>query len=137
MMMDFAAVMTGLSQVAVDAGVVERAYDWPTADINPPCLVVGYPEGPQPFDATMSRGHDRATFPVWIIVGALDRRNVRDRLGAYLLPLKAAVEAASTMGELAEAVPWASARVQTWGVEPFAVESIDYMSIKFDIDVLT
>lgn len=135
--MDFAAVMTALTQVAADADVIERAYDWPTADINPPCLIVSYPEGPQAFDFTMARGHDRATFPAWIVVGALVKRETRDRLNPYLLAFKSAVETATTYGALAEEVPWASARVVSWGVEPFAVEGLDYMSIRFDIDVLT
>jgi hypothetical protein len=134
---DFAAVMTALTQVAVDAGVVERAYDWPTADINPPCLVAGYPEGPQGFDATMYRGHDRALFPVYIVVGAMVKRETRDRLAPYLTPFKAAIETAATYGETMLPVPWASTRVESWDIVPFAVESLDYMAIKFAVDVLT
>lgn len=135
--MDFAAVMTAIAQVAVDADIVDRAYDWPTADINPPCLVTGYPEGPQAFDATMGRGHDRALFPVWIVVGAMVKRETRDRLAPYLLPFKLALESAVTYGATALPVPWASIRVESWGMEPFAVEGLDYMSIKFGLDVLT
>lgn len=135
--MNFAAVMTALSAIPVEAEIVDRAYDWPTADVSPPCLIVSYPEGPQGFDATMARGHDRAVFPAWLVVGAMVKRETRDKLIPYLLPVKAALEEASTYGAEEDPVPWSTVRVQSWGIEPFSVEGLDYMAIKFEIDVLT
>lgn len=137
--MNFAAVMTAVAAVPVDVGLIDRSYDWPTADINPPCLVVSYPEGPNDFDATMRRGHDRATFPAYLVVGDLVKRVTRDKLQAYLEPFKSAIESAAGHGDPEDPtpVPWSSVRVASWSVVPFAVEGLDYAAIKFEIDVLT
>lgn len=136
--MDFSAVMVALAAIPVEAELVARSYDWPTADINPPCLVVSYPEGPQDFDTTMRRGHDRALFPAYLVVGDLIKRVTRDKLQPYLQPFKAAIEGATGHGDdPVIPVPWNSVRVASWSVVPFAVEGLDYAAIKFEIDVLT
>jgi hypothetical protein len=128
---DVAAVMTGLAEALTDGEtpVLTRAYDWPTLDVEPPALIVGYPETGQPFDATMRRGADRATFPAWIVCGVMDKRSSRDVVAAYILPAKTAWEDATG--------PWESLRVTTWGVDAVNVGGLDYVAAKFEIDVLT
>lgn len=136
--MNFDAVMVALAAIPVDAEIVERSYDWPSPTVNPPCWLVDYPEGPQGFDATMGRGHDRALFPAYLVVGDLTKRVTRAALNTYLQPIKSAIESATGHGdEPATPVPWTSVRVASWSVVPFSVGGLDYMSIKFDIDVLT
>lgn len=135
--MDFDAVMVALAAIPVDAEIVETAYDWPSASIKPPCWLIDYPEGPQAFDATMGRGHDRALFPAYLVVGSLVDRVTRAALNTYLQPIKDAIEAATSHGEVLTPVPWTSVRVASWSVVPFSVGQLDYMAIKFDIDVLT
>jgi hypothetical protein len=127
---DVAAVMTAIADALTAGDVLERAYDWPTLDVSPPCAIVGYPEAGQPFDATMRRGADRATFPVWIVCGVADKRSSRDVVASYIAPVKAALESAG--GDA-----WESARVTTWGVDPVNIAGLDYVAAKFEIDVLT
>lgn len=126
---DVAAVMTALTGALVADEVLDRVYDWPTLDVNPPCAVAGYPEAGQPFDATYNRGHDRATFPLWIVCGVADKRSSRDVVAGYVAPAKAALEAGTG--------PWESVRVITWGVDPVNVAGVDYVALKLEIDVLT
>lgn len=123
-----AAVMTAIHDALVP-DVVTRGFDYPSLKVDPPTVVVGYPEGPQNFDTTMVRGIDRALFPVWIVVGDMVRRESRDKLNPYIAAAKAALD-----GDLGGAVQ--SARVTTWGIEGFATEALDYVSVKFTVDVV-
>jgi hypothetical protein len=128
--MDMAAVMTAIKDCLHPAVVDHQAFDYPTLTVNPPTVVVGYPEGPQPYDATFSRGLDRALFPCWIVVGDIVRRESREKLTPYITAAKAALEP-----DLDGAVE--SARVTEWSIEPFSTETLDYVSVKLTIDVLT
>ena len=128
---DVAAVMTGIAETIKAAGVVKRVYDWPTLDVEPPCLIVGYPESGQPFDQTYARGHDRATFPAWIVCGVADKRSSRDVVTSYITAYKDAME--DPDGDY----PWESLRVTTWGVDPVNIGGLDYVAAKFENDVLT
>lgn len=129
--MNVAAVMTAVANALTDELVVERAYDWPAGSVDPPCAIVGYPEAGQPFDNTMSRGTDRALFPLWIVCGAADKRSSRDVVTGFVAPVKAALE-------LPPADPaWLSLRVTTWGVEFVNIAGLDYVAAKFELDVLT
>lgn len=60
-----------------------RVFDYPTDLAQFPCAVVGLPtEGT--YDVTAQPQTDRASFPVIVMVGALNDRSARDQLSAYL-----------------------------------------------------
>jgi len=130
--MDFVAVMNAIGQAAVDADLVEegRAYAWPTTTINPPCVIVDYPEGPQAFDLTMRRGADQATFVAFVVVGDMVPRVTGETLNTYLQPFKDAVEEFVTPA-------WDTARVMSWEVTSLVVKSLPYSALRFEIDVVT
>lgn len=134
---DFTACMEAIGAAAVDAGLIEdgRAYAWPTTEINPPCVIVDYPAGPQPFDNTMARGSDRTTFVAYLAVGGLVPRISGAVLNTYLQPFKDAVEGYAP--ELPDELPWSTARVTTWEVVPLIVKTLQYQALRFEIDVVT
>jgi hypothetical protein len=68
----------------VPAEATQRVHAFPVAEVNPPCAVVGYPDEPISFDATFQRGSDRATIPVYFVVGKVVERTARDALSAIL-----------------------------------------------------
>jgi hypothetical protein len=68
----------------VPAEAAERVHAWPVKQVNPPCAVVGYPDEPIAFDATFQRGSDRATIPIYFLVGGVHDRTARDALSAIL-----------------------------------------------------
>lgn len=131
-MTSIAAVMTAITEVAVAGEIVERAYDWPTLQVNPPALVVGYPD--LNFDFTFRGGTDRATYPVWIICGLADQRSSRDVLSKYVTGGGATVKAVLD-GDLAGAVR--SCRVVNCNLEVVNIGGLDYAAARFDLDVLS
>lgn len=134
---DLVRIMDGIAAVARDSmlGFGDRVYDWPTLTVNPPCLVVGYPTS-LTFDATYGRGADRATFPVWVVLGRVDARSTRDVLGDYLGPVDNVTSVKSVLdGDLDGSCQ--SARVTAATVEAVNISGVDYQSIRFDLDVLT
>lgn len=130
---ELAGVMDAIADAARAAGVVDKVYEWPASTLTPPCLVVGYPTSVT-FDYTMARGHDRATFPVWIICGRQDERTARDVLSGYVSDGGARVKTALD-GTLGGEVT--SARVQSVGFETMTIGGVEYISAAFDLDVLT
>lgn len=130
---ELAGVMDAIADAAIAAEVVDRVYEWPTSTPAPPCLVVGYPTAVT-FDVTMQRGHDRATFPVWVICGRADERTARDVLSSYVSDGGNRVKTALD-GDLGGAV--SSARVQSVGFELMTMGGVEYISAAFELDVLT
>lgn len=126
-----ADVMTAITEVAVNGGLVDRAYDWPTLDVNPPCLVAGYPD--LSFDLTMRRGADRATYPVWIVCGVADKRSSRDVLSPFIVGGGVSVKGI-LQGTLNGTVQ--SARVTTCQIETVNIGGLDYVAARFDLDVV-
>lgn len=130
------SVMDGIAARAKAAGLVldDRVYAWPTLTVNPPCLVVGYPTEIT-YDATMGRGSDRATFPVWVIAGKVDARTTRDVIATYIGPDGSASVKSALDGTLGGACQ--SCRVTAATIEAINVSGVDYQSVRFDLDVLT
>lgn len=129
---DLAAVMDAIANTAVAGEVVERAYPWPTLEVSPVCLIVGYPTELN-FDTTMARGSDRATFPVWIVCGKAEARTTRDVVTAYITGATGVKDVLD--GNLGGAVQ--SARVMSMVMENANIAGIDYLAARFDLDVLT
>lgn len=131
--LDLAAVMDALVASVVDAGILDRAYGWPLPEVSPPCVVAGYPTSYSP-GVTMDRGHDRATFPIWLVLGRIDERTTRDVFGSYLNGTADIVDALNNADVDHE---W-SCRVMAAEVQPWVpVPELTYLSIRFDVDVLT
>ena len=136
--LDLVAVMDGIANTlgASDLGFADRVFEWPTLSVNPPCAVVGYPTA-LTFDATYARGSDRATFPVWVILGRIDARSTRDQVGLYLGFGAGGAESVKDAldGDLAGSCQ--SCRVTAATIEAVNISGVDYQSIRFDLDVLT
>lgn len=134
MKMDLSAVMDALARSTEAAGI-ERGYGWPTTQFSPPCVCVGYPTDFQA-GITGTRGNDRAVFPVWLILGAINSRSTRDVAATYFTgaanDLVDALNAADTDPAMQ------SCRVAAMQVEPYVeLGGGTYLSIRFDVDVLT
>lgn len=76
-----------------------RVYDYLAENVAVPAAVVGLPM-PLTYDHTKGRGTDRATFPVYLVVGRVSDRAARDALAVYCdgtaaatVAVKAAVDA--------------------------------------------
>lgn len=126
--------MDAVAARALTAGIVKRAYGWPNLAVEPPCLIVGYPTVLN-YDATMARGSDRATFPVWIVCGKIDARTTRDAVAEFISPAGALGVKTALDGNLGGAVQ--SCRVMSMTMEVTNIGGVDYQAPRFDLDILT
>lgn len=132
--LDLAGIMDAIARTAVLSGIVKRAYAWPTLDVSPPALIVGYPTELN-YDATMARGSDRAVFPVWVVCGKIDARSTRDIVAAYVSPAGARGVHDALSGDLGGVVQ--TCRVRSMTIEATTINSVDYTAPRFDLDILT
>lgn len=100
--------------------------------VSVPAAVVGFPDS-YDFDQTMSRGSDRVTFPVTVLVGKADARSARDQLAAYCdgagdSSVKAAVDRFVSTA-------WDSARVTAVEFGVITVSGVEYLGATFDVEV--
>lgn len=131
--MNVSGIMDGLGvRLATITGL--RVFDFIPDSASPPAAMVALPE--IFYDLTMARNADRATFPVHVVVGKASDRNARDRLAAYVAgtgasSVKAAIEAAPTLGGVADSLRVTEARVSimTFGAQEF-------LAATFDVDVV-
>jgi hypothetical protein len=126
--LDLAATMDALAG-ATPAGI---SHAWPVESITPPCWVVGYPEDID-FDAVFARGSDKATFPMFYIVGKVTTKTARDMLSAVISgvdELKAAIEADPTLGAVIQ-----TCRVTHCRPQEITVAGVAYLSARFDVEV--
>lgn len=96
--------------------------------VTPPAAVVDFPS--VDYDNTFSRGADRVTLPVTVLVSRVDSRSARDRLLTLAGQVKAAIEDA-------EPTSYHSARVV--GVEfnhSFVLAAVEYAAAAFSVDVI-
>lgn len=114
--------------------IAERAYEWPTLNFVPPCVVVGYPVD-NGLNATYRRGSSRATFPVWVVCGRADERSAREVLGGYIAGEEGGIVRQTFDGDLGGAVQ--TCLVTTFVVEAVASAGVDYIAARFDLDILT
>lgn len=84
---DLEALMDALA-AKVPTTLTERVWGYPTDKINPPCVVVGYPTGPSPFDETFQEGSDGTTIPVYFVCGKWVERNTRKAISDALTGAK-------------------------------------------------
>jgi hypothetical protein len=104
---------------------------WPE-NISPPTAIVGLPDSCE-FDKGFSRGSDRATFPVTVVVGRVDVRTARNNLSDYASgsgssSVKAAVEDHAP-------IAYHSARVTKVEFGAIQIGGVEYVAATFDIDI--
>lgn len=130
--MDLNAVMAELgSRVNTIEGL--RAYPYPADTINPPAVIVGYPE--ITYDLTMRRGRDMYTVPLWLMVPVDPVRTGPARLAPYLAgagekSVKAVVESGTYTSFDTESLQVASATPQ-----PLKIADVDYEAYRISVDL--
>ena len=131
--MNLAAVMDDLGTAL---GQVQglRVFPFSADKVHPPAAVVLWPERID-YDATMTRGADRITMPVAVLVGRVDQRSARDALAKYMDgsgpdSVKTAVE--SFTGQSS----WSSVRVKTATPDSFESGGTTYIGALFAIDII-
>lgn len=109
-----------------------RVFPYSADKVSPPAAIVGWPD-PLTYDATMARGADQLTLPVYVMVGRLDARTSRDRLALYLdgageSSIKAAIDGGTYTA-------CDSARVASANVEALASGGVEYLGAVFDVEI--
>lgn len=135
--LDLNAVMDGLGvRLATISGL--RVFDYPTDQLEPPAAVVGLPTEIA-YDYSKARGFDRATFPVFVVVGGAFARAARDALGPYLAgsgpqSIKAAIEGDRTLAGACATLGVAVGRSDGSGI---TVNGVRYTGAIFEVEVTT
>lgn len=80
--MNIAGVMDALATKA--RTVYPRAYGYPVESVQPPAVVVSYPEDDITIHSTFGRGSDEAEFPIYVVVGKSSEKPARDALSAAI-----------------------------------------------------
>ena len=157
MSIDLAAVMDALASGATSAAGLERGYGWPVDTVSPPAVVVGYPEEFE-YDQTFGNTTDRATFPVWVVVGRVSTRAARDAIGSFVPGGGGGLvtESGDTLltedgdtliGEAESSAIKAhldgnlggkcdSANVARSAIEAVVIGGIDFLAARYDVDVI-
>jgi hypothetical protein len=109
-----------------------RVFPYSADRITPPAAIVGWPEMIT-YDATMARGMDRQSVPVWVIVGRVDARSARDELAAYL----DGSGSRSVKAALDDGIYTAchTVRVATATVQTFTFAGVEYIGAEFIVDI--
>ncbi|MFE9748452.1 hypothetical protein ACFYOT_26395 [Saccharothrix saharensis] len=129
--MNLADVMDELG-TALEAIEGLRVHPYYADRIAPPSAVVGWPD-PLDYDATMGRGADRVTLPVYVLVGKVDARSARDRLAVYLDGSDSkSVKAALDNGTYTACD---SVTVTSATVESISVAGVEYLGGVFQVDI--
>ncbi|WP_410669135.1 hypothetical protein [Amycolatopsis sp. cmx-4-68] len=130
--MNIADVMDDLG-TALEAVDGLRVFPYSADRIVPPAAIVGWPD-PITYDATMARGADTLTVPLFVVVGKLDARTSRDRLAKYLDG--AGDDSVKDVLEAASYTAFDSVRVQEARVDGISVAGTDYLGAVFQLDII-
>lgn len=109
-----------------------RVFPYWADRITPPAAIVAWPD-PVTYDATMGRGADQMTLPLFVLVGRFDARSTRDRLAVYLDG-----SGDSSVKAVLEAHTWTSCdsvRVASATVDSYTVAAVDYLGAEFSLDI--
>lgn len=129
--MNLGGVMDELG-AALDTIEDLRVFPYSAQRITVPAAIVTWPEEIN-YDQAMSRGGDRLTLPVFVLVGLIDARSSRDDLAAYLAgsgprSVKAVIDGYRY-------IELDSARVTSAKVESVSVAGVEYLAGVFDVDI--
>lgn len=89
--MDIAATMDA---IAAATGMT-NAFAYPVDDAVAPCAIVGYPRGDLLLHRTFGVANANATFPVWIVFGAVMHKETRDSISTVMASVVAGIDAAN------------------------------------------
>lgn len=129
--MNVAAVMDELgAALGTISGL--RVFPYSATKVVPPAAIVGWPD-PYNFDSTMARGSDRATFPIYVVVGNVDARTSRDAISRYAdgsgeASVKAVLEAF-------EFTACDAVRVMSCEFSTITVAGVEFLAATFQNDV--
>lgn len=129
--MNLSAVMDEVAnQLATIAGL--RAIAWPDGSVSPPAAIVTMPAG-YVFDDTGTRGADRITLPVVLLVSGAVPRIARDALGLYCNG-----SGASSIKQVLEShtyTTFSTLRVTGIEFDTYTYGGVDYPAAIFTLDV--
>jgi hypothetical protein len=129
---DLANVMDEMgTALGVIAGL--NVFPFSANRITPPAAVVGWPD-PITYDATMRRGGDRMTVPVYVVVGKVEARSARDRLAAYLDGANTTSVKTALEGHTFTACD--SVRVTEARVDAVTIAGVEYLGAIFQADII-
>lgn len=134
--LDLSTTMQAIASALTTAGVVDRAYAFPSPIVQFRQAAVGYPRGSNDFDHAFGRGMERATIPVWVICGYAGEERARDYISGLLSGAADVKDALD--GTLSGAVD--SLRVTSWEVETYPFGDNPqalFIAVRFDCDVIT
>lgn len=128
---NLATIMDAIATTLQAAGVAPRADGFPVATVNPPHIVVSYPETIT-FDLTMARGADTITIPIFLMLGEIKDKSARDALSA-------AIDGAAGVkqvldGNLGGVVD--SLRVTDMVARQVKVGDVDYLAAVFTAEIV-
>src|SRR5262245_29555329 len=129
------ATWAQVSQAEVDAliaaSVAPRGDPHPVGTVNPPHIVVGYPDRLD-FDETMGRGADRATFEIFLVAGRINEKSAWQVISAAIdgaNGVKATLD--GTLGGVVD-----TQRVTDMRVEGVEIAGVTYVAAVFSIDAV-
>lgn len=110
-----------------------RAFAFPVKAINPPTVIVAYPQN-YTFDATYGRGMDKMKLRLIVAIGNVTERTTRTRLGAYCdgagtSSLKAHLQSGAYTS-------FDMVRVASIDFDVITIAGADYMGAIFNLDIV-
>lgn len=133
-----AATMRAIASALETAGVVDRAYGWPNAIVQPGQAAVAYPEpGDIEFDVTFQRGLEHAVIPVWVVCGYAGEERTLDTVSALLsgdADVKDALD--GTLSGTVGSLRVMDASIERYDANPDNPGRTFFVAVKFRCDVL-
>jgi hypothetical protein len=123
-------VMDGVGTTLLGGGATDEIYPYPSENVSVPCWVVGFPEEEAELDETYRRGSDETVFPVYYLAGRVSDQTARDLCSAALTLAKACLD-----GNLGGACQ--TARLTSWAIRYIPIDGIDYVGIRFLLEVIS
>lgn len=109
-----------------------RVHDFPPDSLAAPAVIVGYPQSID-YDVTASRGVDRMTVPMWLIIDRNWDRSTTDKLSDYT-----AGAGSKSLKALIQTKPhtaFSTARVRSVTFSVISVAGIEYWAGTFLVDI--
>lgn len=129
--MDLGAVMDEVAE-RLDTIPGLRTFGYPPPTLSAPAAIVSYPEEID-FDAGYSRGSDRWTLPVLVVVGRPTDRSTRDRVSGYCRG-----SGAGSVKHVLESHTWTTLdtiRVAKIVFDAVEIGGSDYLAAMFTLDI--
>lgn len=127
--LDLTATMDGIAALLLSASVAPNVYAYPVESVTVPCAVVGYPTEIA-LGVTFQRGHDTATFPVWVVVGKSGTKDARDALSLAI------TGAANVWTALTGTQSFGDVAVLNVEPAPITIAAVEYIGLKYTVEVI-